>query len=135
MARWLGDRWCAAIILVAVTATTASCASAASSGTRSGESSDAEQSASALHCVHGTVGFAFDGAGGGGADTAAEAVSRYVAGTRTTDQIARYASRSTKWTIVHDSNGDAETFSAPHVELHVIRLPHGWIVDSGSYCR
>jgi hypothetical protein len=79
------------------------------------------------------VGFAIDGAGGGGANTAAEAVSRYVAGTRATDPIARY--RSTKWTIVYDSRGDAATFSAPNVELHVIRLPNGWIVDSGSYCR
>jgi hypothetical protein len=47
----------------------------------------------------------------------------------------RYVSRSTKWIIVHDGNGDAATFTAPNVVLHVVRLPNGWIVDSGSYCR
>jgi hypothetical protein len=36
---------------------------------------------------------------------------------------------------MHDSRGDAETFSAPKAVLHVIRLPNGWIVDSGCYCR
>jgi hypothetical protein len=76
------------------------------------------------------VGFAIDG---GAADTAAEAVLQYVAATRATDPIARYVSRSTKWTIMHDSRGDAETVSAPNAELHMTRLPNGWIVDSGSY--
>jgi hypothetical protein len=90
--------------------------------------------ASPLSCAHGTVGFAIDGAGGD-AQTAAEAVAHYVASTRATDPIARYVNRSTKWTIAQDSNGDAETFSAPNVRLHVMRSPTGWMLDSGSYCR
>jgi hypothetical protein len=135
MARWLRERCRAAIILILMTASVPACASARTSRAGSGESSDVARSAAALQCSGGAVGFACDGGGGGGAATAAEAVSQYVATTRATDPIARYVSRSTKWTIVHDSKGDAETFNAPNVVLHVVRLPNGWIVDSGSYCR
>jgi hypothetical protein len=129
MARWLAERCRAALILIVGTAAVSACASATTSGTGSGESSDLARSAAALRCSGGAVGFAVDGGGGHGAATATEAVSQYVTATRATDPIARYVSRSTKWTIVHDSNGDAETFTAPSVVLHVVRLRNGWIVD------
>jgi hypothetical protein len=135
MARWLPERRRAAIIMIVATAAVSACASATSSRTGSGESSDVARSAAALRCSGGAVGFAVDGGGGHGAATATEAASQYVAATRATDPIARYVSHSTKWTIVQDSNGDAETYTAPNVVLHVVQLRNGWIVDSGSYCR
>lgn len=135
MARWVPERCRPAIILIVATAAVSACASGTTTETGSGESSDITRSADALRCSGGAVGFAIDGGGGHGAATAIEAVSQYVAATGATDPIARYVSHSTKWTIVHNSNGDAETFTAPNVVLHVVRLRNGWIVDSGSYCR